>query len=103
NDYYPERPSTAENLQTIETRLTDFIEYLRARAIVPTLIVVCRSVHSGYTPRDSVALLQERLLHELGSVYPLTRRKITDMLPRHATYKQNWGKEEDGLRIEMVG
>src|ERR1041385_2037682 len=32
NDYYPERPSTAENLQTIETRLTGFIEYLQARA-----------------------------------------------------------------------
>jgi hypothetical protein len=103
NDYYPERPSTAENLQTIETRLTGFIEYLQARAIVPTLIVVCRSVHSGYTPRDSVAFLQERLLQELGRLYSLTQHKVTDILPRHATSKQNLGKEEVRGRFEMAG
>jgi hypothetical protein len=81
NDYHPERPSTEENIRTIELRLNDFIGYLQRYHVVPKLILVCRSVHSGYTPRDTVSFLQRRLLRQLEDLYDLEQHRIKEILP----------------------
>src|SRR5205809_2372075 len=79
NDYHPERPSTEEKFRMIEARLSDFIGYLQTHCVVPKLIVVCRSVHSGYTPRDSVSFLQRKLLRYLGDLYRLEQHGIAEI------------------------
>jgi hypothetical protein len=81
HDYHPERPSTEENLRTIDLRLGDFMGYLKKNQIAPKLILVCRSVHSGYTPRDSVSFLQCRLLQQLENLYHLEQHRIDEILP----------------------
>jgi len=84
NDYHPERPSTEENLRTIELRLSDFISYLQKYQVVPKLILICRSVQSGYTPRDSAAFLEDRLLRQLEDHYHLEQHSIRGILPAAA-------------------
>jgi hypothetical protein len=62
-------------------RLNDFIGYLQRYQVVPKLILVCRSVHSGYTPRDTVSFLQRRLLRQLEDLYDLEQHRIEEILP----------------------
>jgi hypothetical protein len=45
--------------------------YLEENRLMPSLITVCRSVLSGYTPSDMCEQLQASLFEVLGKTYPL--------------------------------
>jgi uncharacterized protein UPF0489 len=65
----------------IEERIIDFTNYLRSHSIQPPLIVICRSVYSGYTPAEHCSFVQENLVETLGQLYSLQTFSIQDLLP----------------------
>ncbi|MGA2019011.1 MAG: UPF0489 family protein [Candidatus Sulfotelmatobacter sp.] len=65
----------------VQERIIDFINYLRSYSILPPLIVICRSVFSGYTPRQHSSFVEESLTQQLGELYSLQTFSIQDLLP----------------------
>jgi UPF0489 domain len=65
----------------IEERIIDFTNYLCSYSIVPPVIVICRSVYSGYTPAEHSSFVQERLIERLAQLYSLQTFSIQDLLP----------------------
>jgi UPF0489 domain len=65
----------------IAKRIAGLMEALRASSISPQLIVLCRSVHSGYTPVRHARLIEESLIEAFQQVYPLRTSYIGDLLP----------------------
>ncbi|MEZ5403205.1 MAG: UPF0489 family protein [Bryobacteraceae bacterium] len=67
----PARESATEIELRIAGRIRDLAEWLRAAALVPRLVTVCRSVHSGYTPRTFAAFIESGLLDALHGVFAI--------------------------------
>jgi hypothetical protein len=65
----------------LDARIQKFTGYLRLHNAVPSLVVVCRSIHSGYTPADSGAYVESRLLEELTALYAADTFYISEILP----------------------
>jgi hypothetical protein len=61
-------------------RIIDFTDYLRSSSILPPLIVICRSVYSGYTPREHSFFVEKNLIEQLGELYSLRLFSIQDLL-----------------------
>jgi hypothetical protein len=73
----------------IQERIVDFIDYLRSYSILPPLILICRSVYSGYTPREHSSFVEESLTEKLGELYRLQRFSIKDLLAASTTERSN--------------
>ncbi|KAA2215789.1 peptide arginase, FlmR/OhkR family [Maribacter flavus] len=69
-----------EGVQTENQRLTEseikeeierFVGYLDINNIRPSLIDICRSRFSGYTPKDQWEFIEKHLIDALSKIYPL--------------------------------
>jgi hypothetical protein len=78
----PEAPPATSDAAGIEERVAAFERYLRERDVRPFLIVLCRSVHSGYMPPEQLALIEERLNEALLRLYPVRPLTIAELLPK---------------------
>lgn len=65
----------------IEARITAFARYLERHSVQPALICVCRSLHSGYTPKEHCTFVEERLMHALLPHYTTENVFINHILP----------------------
>ncbi|HVI43564.1 MAG TPA: UPF0489 family protein [Chitinophaga sp.] len=63
--------STYVDEDTIRKRIDLFISELQRKEIVPQLINICRSRHSGYTPADQWEFIENTLVGELDKIYPV--------------------------------
>ena len=77
----PELPCNPIDRGEIKERIIDFVRYLRVYSILPPLILICRSVYSGYTPREQSSFVEENLTQQLGELYRLQTFSIQDLLP----------------------
>ena len=73
-----DRPDAAGQ---ILKRVADLAANLDASAVTPSLILLCRSVHSGYTPERHVDFIEDSLLSAFRDRYMLQTMYITDLLP----------------------
>lgn len=75
----PEAPPAPDRAE-VDARLDAFAAFLaRQPALSPALVVVCRSVHSGYSPPAHVGVVEERLHGILAARYALRPTRITDL------------------------
>ena len=74
----PDSPAVRDE---ILQRISAFVEFLRRSSVVPALIVVCRSLRSGYTPCRYAPFIEEKLVRELEMLYPLQITYISALLP----------------------
>lgn len=58
-----------KSLAQISERIIFFCQQLKLKNIHPTVITICRSRHSGYTPEDQWMEIENLLLTELSTVY----------------------------------
>ncbi len=58
----------------IVKRMENFKAFLVKNKIKPSFINVCRSVKSGYTPKDQAVFIEEKLLEMLEQLYSLSIR-----------------------------
>lgn len=73
NEIYPSNSNVSEEIIII--RINRLIEKLKEKQIRPTLIVICHSCHSGYTPKNQVDFIQNNLINELKQLYEI---KVTN-------------------------
>ncbi|MDR0885945.1 MAG: hypothetical protein LBN22_06260, partial [Clostridiales Family XIII bacterium] len=64
----PDKPATEDR---ILSRIDKLCMWLQDNKIVPALIDICRSAHSGYTPADKVLFIEKHLIARLESIYPI--------------------------------
>ncbi len=76
----PEPPNYPADRSEIQARITDAADFLRSYSVIPPLIVLCRSVHSGYTPREESAFVETTLIEHLEKLYSLEVLSINDLL-----------------------
>ena len=55
----------------IVTRIKSFAEQLEKKRITPGLIEICRSRHSGYTPKDQWEFIERQLMKNLRNLYSI--------------------------------
>ncbi|OAB79889.1 peptide arginase, FlmR/OhkR family [Cochleicola gelatinilyticus] len=68
-DVFPSPRRVSETL--IKDRIDTFINTLKSLNINPLLITVCRSVKSGYTPKDQWKFIEKEVLLGLNKLYNL--------------------------------
>ena len=64
--------SQKKSLDQISERIKIFGQQLKLKNIHPTVITICRSRHSGFTPEDQWMEIENMLLKELCTVYNVT-------------------------------
>jgi hypothetical protein len=69
----------------IDRRIDEACEYIAAAPAAPSLIVLCRSVYSGYTPAAQVSYLMQQLLDRLSARLSIERIDFGSLLPPEAT------------------
>jgi len=67
----PQPPDPIATERSLTERIDDFVRYLHQYSVVPPLIVVCRSLHSGYTPPKYAAFIESTLFGRLNTLYSL--------------------------------
>jgi hypothetical protein len=75
---------------------------LAAQRERPLLITLCRSIHSGYTPRELAADIETMLLERLSSMYDIDPIPMTDLIPPTAC-RLAVGPATDVDRAERIG
>lgn len=76
--YFATFPATLKvTTEVIGTRIDYFIEVLKEKKFKPTLITICRSRHTGFTPADQWMLIEERLLAGLASIFSLDMKILS--------------------------
>jgi len=80
----PRRCHSPFSESDIQARIKEFIDYLAGYA-PPELIVMCRSVHSGYLPKELHAFVETSLIAALDQHYALDKIFIDDILPQPLT------------------
>jgi len=65
----------------IELRMTAFFDYLKHHAVRPVLVCICRSSRSGYTPKEHLGFIEERLMDALRTHYTTENVFIDSILP----------------------
>lgn len=63
----------------IVERMNNFIQGLEIMDIKPSLITICRSAFSGYTPSDQCKFIQKLLLKGLHSLYDLNIHQVSEL------------------------
>jgi hypothetical protein len=71
----------ALHVRDIEERVDSFAEWLLVNKVRPSLIVICRSVHSGYTPRSTEPHLRSYLIQRLRTLFALSLHYVKDLTP----------------------
>jgi hypothetical protein len=69
-------------VETIVSRIDDFIAYLQRDSIQPRIIDIARSRMSGYTPLDQWEFIERRLIEGLGRIYDLDVRHLAGIAPQ---------------------
>lgn len=77
----PDPPASATERGQILEKIQDCAEFLKSYFVVPPLIVLCRSVHSGYTPREQSVFVEKTLIEYLDQMYKLDVFSIENVLP----------------------
>lgn len=72
---YGNRKTTIE---TVKKRVNFFKETLIRSNVKPKLITVCRSRHSGYTPKDQWEEIEKMVLEALHELYPVNEYCLTE-------------------------
>ncbi len=81
-------PETDEPIPTageIEERINVLAGMLRAIGRPPSLIVLCRSLHSGYLPPALFAKIENTIVDRLASLYALDISVLSEHLPAAIT------------------
>jgi hypothetical protein len=64
----------------IEQRIDQFVTCLAALRLTPSLVTICRSRISGFTPADQWEFIEQQLLDRLQQLYPLHVELLTNRL-----------------------
>ncbi|WP_442591400.1 UPF0489 family protein [Pedobacter sp. AW31-3R] len=72
----------AENVEEeiIQTRISSLIKNLKEKKIIPSIITICRSKISGYTPDNKCEFIQKNLLDQLQALYDLDIVAIEELI-----------------------
>lgn len=76
----PEPPELIATERSLTERIDDFVSYVQLYSVVPPLIVVCRSLHSGYTPLKYGAFIESTLFNRLDTLYNLKILSIRELV-----------------------
>ncbi|HBA48148.1 MAG TPA: hypothetical protein DCZ91_10200 [Lachnospiraceae bacterium] len=57
--------------EKIRARIDNVVSWLRENQIRPAAIDVCRSVRSGYLPKEAADFVEQTFLSRLGELYEL--------------------------------
>ena len=87
----PGRPHGPFSETSIQERIEEFVHYL-AGYVAPELIVLCRSVHSGYLPRELHSFVETNLITALEKQYELEKMFIDDLVPHAVAIGMSCGK-----------
>jgi hypothetical protein len=80
-DYRCPLPDEVTCREQIQQRTHGLRSFLVSNAVQPRLVVLSRSVYSGYTPQEYATTIEQSVLSCLEELYNLERRSIADMLP----------------------
>lgn len=69
NEIYPSLSTVSETL--VEERIMYFIRILKEKQISPSIINICRSKYSGYTPLNQWEYIETELLNGLDEIYSI--------------------------------
>jgi hypothetical protein len=89
----PDRQHGSFSESSIQQRIQEFVRYLAGYAS-PELIVLCRSVHSGYLPKELHRFVETNLIAALEAHYELEKMFIDDILPDAVTIGMNCEKNQ---------
>jgi hypothetical protein len=67
--------------EEIQARIRGLLEFLGRFDVQPAMIVACKSLHSGYTPRGYASFIEEQLRRALETLYVLDSTHISELLP----------------------
>ena len=67
DEIYLERTQVSD--EKAVRRIAEFTDMLAMKKIHPSMINICRSRYSGFTPEDQWAFLEEELVSRLRSLY----------------------------------
>lgn len=76
----PKRTARVTPRETVEKRLAGFAQYLRRWEIKPALVVVCRSLYSGYTQREYAGMVEREVIAFLDDISPVESYTIDELL-----------------------
>jgi hypothetical protein len=68
----------------IRSRIAQLTADLHAAGVRPSVITICRSVHSGYTPASHAGLIQNELIQRLQALWPLDEYSFEQIIPSAA-------------------
>jgi hypothetical protein len=71
--------SAKKDIKDIDHRVTEFSRWLQ-KLSKPSLITVCRSRYSHFSPADQWAYMEKKLLEKLQSLYTLDVRSIHEIV-----------------------
>ncbi len=77
DEVYPSDVKVNEN--SIDQRTEAFVSLLEEKKVFPTLIDICRSRHSGFTPKDQWEYIESNLLKKLSKIYNTELITINDL------------------------
>lgn len=63
----------------LESRVDALVQALKSNQVFPSLILLCRSVHSGYSPRSTEPHIRQVLIQRLGELFPIREHYITNL------------------------
>jgi hypothetical protein len=69
-EIYPNKLYVNKNM--IEQRINSFVYNLQNKKIRPSIITICRSRFSGYTPFEQWEFIENILINELNKLYRLS-------------------------------
>jgi hypothetical protein len=62
--------------EKITGRIRGLMSWLEKAGAVPPLVTICRSIHSGYTPREFAAFIEATLLDALREAFPTEEKLV---------------------------
>lgn len=77
------KPSLKVSEETILERIDALIDFLERNSIQPTLIDICRSRLSQFTPEDQWEFIETRLIEKFKKLYEVEIKYMSDILPKH--------------------
>ncbi|MFZ7101725.1 MAG: UPF0489 family protein [Peptococcaceae bacterium] len=97
--YYNEWQEMADfkkvSLKVIDKRINGLMDFLKNNRIKPSLIDICRSRFSGYTPRDQWQYIENKLLEGLSRLYYLEISRIGEFEKIYGGSHENIGSRND--------